>query len=353
MIDLRFNYPVLDSQHQQLQQALAALVPNEAYLRMEPVGGHLANKQVGADWLARPDYAVDPEAVFITCGGHHALTVLCLAANLSGQSVIVDPLTYNGFIGLALMLGITLIPCPIDNHGMDPAELERLCLHPTVKAVYLTPTIHNPLAFTMPLTRRLDIVDVARKVDVLLIDDDAYGFLDPNAPVSFAHLAPERAFFIYSFAKPIAPGVKTAFMLVPSQWRHSVATVIRSTSSGSVSLFATVIGNWITSGALSELIGQKQQLASQKQALVNRIFEGYAYTTQPTSYHVWLPLHESVESQKVGELLFRQGVDVVTSQAYQVGQEKGHNGLRIALGNVTDEQILEQGLAIVAENLIQ
>lgn len=351
MIDLRFNYPVLDSQHTLLQTALATMPPLKDYLCMEPPGGHFVDKQIAAQWLSRTGISIAPQTVAICCGGHHALTVICLAANLSGQSVIVDPLTYNGFIGIASLLNITLIPCPIDNEGMEPDALAKLCENPAVKAIYLTPTIHNPLAFIMPLTRRQEIVAVARQADKLLIDDDAYGFLDPHAPASFAHLAPERGFFIYSLAKPVAPGVKTAYMLVPPQWQQAVANTVRVTSSGSVTLLTKLVSHWITTGVVRDLIDQKRQQAIQKQELVKRIFNGVTYTTQPTSYHIWFPLPASADPQQVGEELLAKGVDVVTSQGYQVGPVPSHKGIRVALGNVTDEQVLEKGLRLVANTL--
>ena len=353
MIDLRFNYPILDFQHKLLQETLATLAVNGEFLDMIPLKGFSIDRQVGAQWLSRPHYAIEPVALLIASSGHNALTAICLATNLAGQTVIVDPLTYNGFIGLASMLSITLIACPTDEWGMLPNALEGLCRNPTVKAIYVTPTIHNPLAYTMPLTRRNELVSIARKADVFIVDDDAYGFLDPQAPVSFAHLAPERGFFIYSFSKPVAPGIKTAFIVTPPPWQSALATTLRATGSSSGTLFARVITNWITTGVMDRLIRAKRQQAMEKQVMVDQIFRGFTYTTQPTSYHVWFPLHESVSSQHVGEWLLSKGVDVATGDAYRVGKSFNQDGIRVALGNVDDQSVLLKGLKIVAEHLRQ
>ena len=97
MIDLRSNYPVLPEQQQELQTALAALPGSDDFLLTPPPGGHAVDREAAAGWLAKPGYPVDPQMVQLSCGGHHALTVIALSARLSGTTVVVDPATYNNF----------------------------------------------------------------------------------------------------------------------------------------------------------------------------------------------------------------------------------------------------------------
>lgn len=353
MIDFRFNYPVLDEQHTLFQKALASLEPNDAYLKMEVSGGYPEDRRIAAQWLSKPDYPVSPESVVLACGGHHALTVILLATGLSGGAVLVDPVTYNGFIGLASMMNVKLIPCPIDEKGMKPEAMAELCLSQKIKAIYLMPTIHNPLCFIMPLERRLEIVEVARLFDLTLIDDDAYGFLEPNTLPNFAQLAPERGFFIYSFAKILAPGVKTSYIIVPERWLSQVMNVIRITSSGSVTLFTRLISSWILSGEVARIIKEKQDIAAKRQRVASEVLAGYKIITQPTSFHFWIPLSESINVNQFGENLSAKGVDVVTSGGYNVNGDPKYNGIRVALGSVSDENILKDGLEIIAKSLNQ
>ncbi|GLU56678.1 aminotransferase-like domain-containing protein [Dyadobacter frigoris] len=351
MIDFRFNYPVLDSQHILFQNALTSIEPNEAYLKMEISGGYPEDRKIASQWLSRPDYPVAPESVVLACGGHHALTAIILATGLSGGAILVDPVTYNGFIGLAAIMNVKLIPCPIDDKGMKPEAMAELCLSQKIKAVYLMPTIHNPLCFIMPLERRMEIVEVAQLFDLILIDDDAYGFLEPNTLPNFAQLAPERGFFIYSFAKILAPGVKTSYIIVPEKWLSPVMNVVRITSSGSVTLFTRLISNWVTSGEISRIIKEKQKIALERQNVAARVLAGYKIITQPTSFHFWIPLPGSVHVNEFGEDLSKKGIDVVTSSGYNVDADPMYNGIRVALGSVSDEKILTKGLSIIAESL--
>ncbi|TAI64222.1 aminotransferase class I/II-fold pyridoxal phosphate-dependent enzyme [Bradyrhizobium sp. Leo170] len=88
----------------------------------------------------------------------------------------------------------------MDEHGVVPTALDAACRRHAPKAVYLVPTIHNPTTATMPLSRREEVAEILRRNDVLLLEDDAYGPLEPDA-VPLASLIPERTYFMASLSK--------------------------------------------------------------------------------------------------------------------------------------------------------
>ena len=233
---------------------------------------------------------------------------------------------------------------------MLPDALATICRRTSVRAVYLMPTLHNPLAFTMPLSRREELVAVARQHDLLLLEDDAYGFLEPDAPLSFAHLAPERCFSIFSFTKPCSPGLKLAYILAPRPVQEALATAIRLTSSGAVVLFARLASTWVNDGTLSRLIARKRMLATQRQGLVRAVIgSAVLYNTRPTSFHLWVPLATHTNVAELEQRLLTQGVQVVTSLYYQAEAAFPCPGFRVALGETSDETILAEGLRRITQ----
>ncbi len=352
MIDLRFNYPVLDAQHAEFFTSLAALPPSPDYLRMPPPGGHPADRAVAAQWLSRPGFAVNPEWLQLGCGGHQALAAIVLATRLAGCTVAVDAITYNGFLALAGQFNINVVACAFDEAGMLPDALVALCRAHAIRAIYLMPTLHNPLTLVMPLARREALVQVAREFGLLVLDDDAYGFLEPSPPPSFAHLAPERGFLIYSLAKVVAPGVKLAYIVAPPAYQTALGAAIRATSSGTSVLFARYVSALITNGKLAQLIEEKRHEARRRQAIARQVLgPTAAYHTRPTSFHLWWPLPGSTNVAALGETLLTHGVDVVTSLVYQADPARPQPGIRLALGSVPDDATLTEGLRIVARHL--
>lgn len=347
MIDFRFNYPLSDAQHSVLTEALMSIPTNEVNMRMDPVGGKAFDREIFASWLAKAGDPVDAENLFTACGGHNALTSIFLCAGLAGKSVVADVITYNGLKGLASMMHVDLVPCAYDADGMLPDALADICSKKDIKAVYLMPTVHNPLCITMPESRRREIVEVARKFDLLLIDDDAYGFLDKDAPANFAQLASERSFYVYSFAKPLSAGVKTSCIVAPPQWRTSMTDAIRMTCSGAVPLFAKLLTKLIGTGLVDEIINQKREEGAARQAIVKELMEGHSYVAKPSSFHFWLSLKDRVDIPALEAKLEQRGVQVVTSNAYKAGDFPGTKGIRVATGNVSEHSQIRSGLNII------
>ncbi len=95
-------------------------------------------------------------------------------------------LTYPGMKTLSAMLGIRLVPIPMDDQGMTPEGLDAACRRDKIKGVYLMPGVHNPTTATMPGERRDRIASLAESHDLIIIEDDAYDLTDPSRlePVS-------------------------------------------------------------------------------------------------------------------------------------------------------------------------
>lgn len=91
---------------------------------------------------------------------------------------------------------------------MDPDALESRCRDRKLKAVCVMPTVYNPLGSVMDMATRYRIVEVARKHDLLLIEDAAYAFLEAGPPLSLFALAPERTVYVGGFSK--RPGNRAA-----------------------------------------------------------------------------------------------------------------------------------------------
>lgn len=353
MIDLQLNYPIIEEQEQRVATLVAEIIQAELrrVTQLPPYAGLDEHRELAANWLAGNGDAIDKERVLLCAGGHHAIAVLLLGLGLRGQRIAVDPLTYSNFKVQASIFDIELLPCAGDEHGMLPSALSEACFRQKLKAVYLMPSLHNPLGTVMPETRRHEICEVARRHDLVILDDDAYGFLEADAPPSFAVLAKERASSVYSFTKAVCPLTKVSFLTVPRELSERLSDVIRITSSGASALFAEVVCRLIQGGELSSFIAAKREDAARLQTLAGSALNGCKIRAHPTSYHVWVELEEKPAARLAAELK-SQGILVSSSDAYRATETVKVNGVRLALGNVRNPAILGRTLEIV-RNVIQ
>lgn len=220
LLDLVFNMPGDSGDPDMLRAGLKRLATAgdlEAMLRYQPHGGRPHERRLIAAHL-EPTLGdgfgpLDPEHLLITSGAQHGLAITALALFKRGDLIASDALTYPGFKSVASLQGIDLAPVDSLAHAggvMDPDALDRLCRARPVRAVYLMPTVHNPLGAVMDIATRHRIVAVAQAHDLLILEDAAYAFLDPTPRPSLLSLAPERTLHIGGFSKSLATGCALA-----------------------------------------------------------------------------------------------------------------------------------------------
>jgi len=117
----------------------------------------------------------------------------------------VEALTYPFSRGIAARLGISLVPLAMDEGGVRSDSVQKAHREAHLSAIYIQPVIQNPLGMTMPPTRRADLLRVVDRLNLPIIEDNVYGFLDNELPL--AALAPDSCIVIDSLSKKVAPGV--------------------------------------------------------------------------------------------------------------------------------------------------
>jgi len=248
----------------------------------------------------------------------------------------------------AAWLGCELVTCEGDEQGMKPESLEGAA-ELGAAAVYLMPTVHNPMGIVMPKKRRLEICEVAAKHSLTILDDDAYGFCEAKPPSHFAQLAPERSYFIQSFTKPYAPAMKLAFVVFPDGLEAAMAQALRALSSGASALFAEAAIRMMRSGDMGKLLEKKREEAVVRQRIAAAAFGGLKTIAHPTSFHVWIELPETKSSDAITAALEKEGILVSSSRSYSARDDVKANGMRVALGAVRDLDAIRRGLTRVRE----
>ena len=204
-LDLSMNLPPqpLEADLEgRLTRGIAAIqrdVGFSAHLNYRDPGGSGAERDIAAAWLRSRIAEASGDRVVICPGTQNALFDLLIALTAPGDVVLTEALTYPGMKAAAACRGVRLVGVPIDEHGILPDALDSACRKHSPKAVYLIPTIHNPTTATMPRLRRERVAEILRTRDVLLLEDDAYGMLEPKA-VPLATLIPERTYLAATFS---------------------------------------------------------------------------------------------------------------------------------------------------------
>ena len=349
-VDLSFNNPSSRGQADLLRTALRQLAASgdlESLLRYQPHGGREHERATVARHLAARGVPASAETALLVSGAQHGLTTTAMALLEPGDVVAVDALTYPGFKLAAEAHRLELAPIPAAGQGPDLDALAALCKRRRVRAVYAMPTLHNPLGWVMGAGRRRDLVAIARRHGLILIEDAAYAFLVADAPPSLAALAPETTVHVSSLSKSVATGLRVGFVCAPREWIPKLERAIRATTWNTAAAMTAIACGWMEDGTVARLEKEKRRDASLRQRMAADVLGRMKKISHPASYFVWLPLAQEVRADAIAMALMREGVSVSTADPFATSAHVPH-AIRLALGSV-DLATLERSLRTVAQ----
>ncbi|TFV61179.1 PLP-dependent aminotransferase family protein [Mycobacterium sp. PS03-16] len=353
--DLSFNQPLAADQGDQLRRALRDLAGEgdlAALLMQDPPGGRTRAQAAVATHLLGHGIDVAPDRVVLTGGGQQGLDAILGAVTAPGSVVAVDSLTYPGMKLLASARRLDLAPIPVDTVGMDLDHLDWVCAHRPVTVLYCIPTLHNPLGFVLGAGARERLAAIARRRDLIVVEDAVYAFLEPTA-TPLQTLIPERTFYLGSLSKNLAPGLRVGYVVTPASRRGAVIRAVRAATWGTSTIAAALATRWLADGTVEELEKLRRDDATDRQRLARAALTGLDYHAHPGSYIGWLTLPEEVRADILARHLADAGILVSTADAFAT---TGHvpNALRLALAT-PDPRDLDRALrhlrALVARHL--
>jgi len=352
VIDFQFNYPLLGAETALIAAALRKHeVKSHAKVDLQRpeklFAGTSNHREVAASYLSRKDFTVPASRVFLCAGGHAGITIAFASASLEGAAIAVDEITYPHFRAMAAERHIKLIACAGDDDGILPGALAEAATGHDVKAVYLMPTVHNPLGTVMSPARRLALANIVRRHQLFLIEDDAYRFLEPDGPAPISFLVPESSFYIFSFSKPISPELRVAYLLIPECLSANAEDLIAQLNGGVSLSFAESLTSLVLDGTVPRLIAEKQALGHARQALIASSLSGMKIRAHRNGFHSWIELPERTDAAAFCSACEAKGVLIGSGARYGNGGAAAHRFVRLATGNERNLDRIIEGLATV------
>ncbi|MFU0507424.1 aminotransferase-like domain-containing protein [Pseudaminobacter sp. NGMCC 1.201702] len=350
LIDLNFNapLPVIDDTTFRSAMTLAAgrlsSVPNGGY--PEPGGGR-DQRDAMAGWLAATRLEADPGEMLITVGGQHAIHLAM--ADLVGVTKLIatEAATFSGAIAAANNLGIQLKAVDHDGEGMRPADLQKMLKDTGCKAIYLTPVCQNPFGFEMSEPRRREVLEVCRRNDAFIIEDDIYSIYTQSKGKTFYEMDPERVYYLNGLSKCLTPLARVGVLIPPLRRRAALASRIRAETWGAspidVETARALIEGDVHLKARDVLLAEARQRVSLASKLL-----GLSDLPMPHgSPHIWLPM-ATASAEKLARRALERGVRVTPPDATSVGGEKA-GGVRLCLMAPPQRSSLERALRILTD----
>ena len=346
-INLALNVPPYTGEDDVIAAVLAEIAADgeiSNLLGYLPHQGLRRHRDAVVMWLASLGVTADADHLFITHGGQHALSIALGMVAAPSDTVLTESYSYSGMLALSAQCGYRLHGVATDASGLIPENLDRAFTETGARVLYCMPTLQTPTGSVMPPARRQAIAEIVRRHDAYLLEDDAYGYLvtPPLAPIS--RLVPERSFYIVSFAKCLAPGLRIAAMTAPEAFRDRSINALRATGWMAVPVMAEVVARLIHNGGLARQARLKRDKAALRDAIARRVLKEWlpAAPVAP-GFHTWLPLPAGRTLAALIAQAAQAGITLAPPGTLR-RMENESLGVRLCLGAPATEAGLERAL---------
>lgn len=284
-----------------------------------------------AGLLARGGWRPDPDRVLFAGGGRQAIAAAIAALVPPGGRLGAEELTYPVLRSVAGRLGVEVVPLSVDGEGVVPQAVAEAHRAAPLAAVYLQPTVHNPLGLVTPPRRLAELAEVLGRLGVAVIEDAVWAFLRDVPPL--AALLPERTVLVDSLSKRLAPGLTAGYAVAPHALVPAVAAALRSGGWGPARFALDAAGRWWAEGAVEEIVRAKRRDASARREIAARRLEGFAVGGDPSSYFCWWELPPPWRADTFVAAAARHGIAVTPAAAFAAGGLRAPHAVRLALAS--------------------
>jgi GntR family transcriptional regulator/MocR family aminotransferase len=241
--------------------------------RFGSVAGFMPLRQALADYLVqRRGLNCTPEQVVIVSGAQQVLDILARLLLKPGDEVLVETPGYVVAFDLLRAYGARLAALPVDDEGFP---VERIPAESRARLAFVTPAHQFPRGGTMPLPRRLGLLQWARRRDALVIEDDYDGDLryDGRSQAALQGLDVDgRVVYLGTFSKVLFPALRLAYVVLPEPLLTPFIRAKTLIDRGAPTLTQAAVADFMSEGHYERHLGQLRQVyGHRRHALVRAL----------------------------------------------------------------------------------
>ena len=299
-----------------------------------------------------------PENIIMTTGSQQGLALCAMMLLEEGDIVVAENPSYLGGINACRPYGVSFIGVDTDDEGIDTELLDKILReNQKVKLLYVIPNFQNPTGKAWSLKRRIAFMEVIKKYDVLVVEDNPYGEIRfEGSPVPSLKSMDTEGKIVYlgSFSKVLAPGLRLAWICATSEIIRQ-AELIKEGWDLQCNQFCQVQAvEYIQSFDFEAHIKKIQQRYKGKcnlmlEQMSKEFPENVSFTRPEGGMFIWVTLPEHLDAGTFLDIALEKGVAYVPGEFFYA-DEGPKNTLRMNFTTVSEEKIAE-GIKLLGQAL--
>ncbi len=291
------------------------------------------------------------DSVLVVSGGQQGIELACKVFCNEGDAIICENPSFIGSLNSFRSNGATPVGVPMESDGISLTELEKaLRSTPNAKLMYLIPTFHNPSGITMSLEKRLGVLELARKYDIAIIEDNPYGelrFAGEDLPTLKSLDTDGRVIYCSSFSKILSAGMRVGFVVADSTVCSKMTVAKQGEDVHTNIFFQMLCYKYMTGCDLNAHIAKINDIYRHKCNLMLECLDKYIpkdkveFTRPEGGLFIWGTVKGTDDASNIVKLAIEKKVAVVPGTAFNCDTEAKSPSFRLNYSTPSDEQIVE------------
>jgi GntR family transcriptional regulator/MocR family aminotransferase len=311
--------------------------------------GHAPLRASIAHILASQGIQTQPENVLITAGSQQALSLVSQLLLNPGDTILVESPTYSGALDLFRALDFKVVGIPVDDQGMQVEELEKLLQQHHPKLIYTIPNFHNPTGTCLNGPRRRQLLVLADRYNVPILEDDFVGDLryESRTQPALKALDPGgRVIYVSTFSKMLMPGLRVGFLVAEGPIYDCLVNFKRVNDLATSTLVQRALEAYVTVGRYQAHLRRSCQIFHKRRdtmvsAIKRYLPAGVHFDPPQGGLFIWLQLPKHLTSEALLPLAWEEGVDFAPGNSFFPDGKGGNNWLRLNFVAQAPDQINE------------
>jgi GntR family transcriptional regulator / MocR family aminotransferase len=299
--------------------------------------------------LASQGIPAREENVLITAGSQQAIALVSQLLLRPGDTILVESPTYAVALDLFRSLGYRLVGVPMDEAGMQVEMLEPVLQQHHPRLIYTIPNFHNPTGASLSTARRRQLIALADRYNIPILEDDYVGDLryEGRALPALKALDPGgRVIYASTFSKMLMPGLRVGFIVADGPVYDSLVNYKHVSDLTSSNLHQRALEAYVTVGRYQAHLRRTCQLYNKRlNAMVeaiNRYLPASVHVNMPQGgLFLWLRLPEGISAEALLPLACQEGVAFTPGCRFFPEACNGEANLRLNFAAQAPDRVAE------------
>jgi GntR family transcriptional regulator/MocR family aminotransferase len=300
--------------------------------------------------LPRRGIAARPEEILITMGAQNALWLASRILLTHNRTAVIEDPSYYALRSLLEVWDCNVTPLPVDRDGLPPDALPD-----DTDVIFTTPSHQSPTTSTMPVSRRNKLLERARDLDAMVVEDDyefELAFLGAPSPALKSMDRDGRVIYVGSFSKSLFPGLRLGYMVGSEPFireARALRSLVLRHPPGHIQRTAAY---FLSLGHYDAQIRRMSKVLARRRETLDTAVEEYGLTVAGRGIlggsSLWMSAPEHVDTTRLARTLQDQSVHIEPGAPFFSGPDRPQNFYRLGYSSIRQDRIAP-GVKLIAD----